>query len=54
MTVPLSSNNDQQAIYLKEALLAVKIQSRLMKQCLVKYSNKLKNLETQALYILFA
>lgn len=36
----LPTNNEQETAYLKEALLAVKVQSRLMKLCLVKYSNK--------------
>lgn len=35
----LQTNNEQESLYLKEALSAVNIQSRLMKQCLVKYSN---------------
>lgn len=36
----LQTNNAQEAAYLKEALVAVKVQSKLMKLCLVKYSNK--------------
>lgn len=36
----ININNEEQTTYLKEALSSVKVQSRLMKHCLVKYSNK--------------
>lgn len=35
----LQTNHEQESLYLKEILSAVHIQSMLMKQCLVKYSN---------------
>ncbi|KAI8067424.1 vacuolar protein sorting-associated protein 35 [Thamnidium elegans] len=54
----LATNNEQETVYLKEALLAVKVQSRLMKLCLEKNklmdgikqcSNMLTELRTSAL-----